>query len=187
MPTLIIVETCPAPQCNLSPRDVEQWVQALQEYHALFAPAFHRPEQQDWAGVYLQGLLGEEPRKTIEPIALSLDEKVCDLQHFIGQSRWKTEPVIRTHQRLVGDTLGEADAVMIADESGLPKPGADSVGVARQWCNALGKVANCQGGSIWAMPVAKATPWWTPASICRKSGWTEPMPPSAKSAGCPRR
>jgi SRSO17 transposase len=146
MPAPIIAETCPAPEGNLSPRDVEQLVPALQEYHALFAPAFRRPEQHGWAETYLQGLLGDEPRKTIEPIALSLDENVRDLQHFIGQSRWKIAPVVKIHQAVVAQTLGEADGVMMADESGMPKQGDDSVGVARQWCGSLGKVANCQVG-----------------------------------------
>lgn len=86
MPTEIVAETCPAPECNLSPRDVKHLVRKLKAYHALFQPAFRRPEQFARAEIYLNGLLGDMPRKTIEPIALALGENVRNLQHFIGQS-----------------------------------------------------------------------------------------------------
>jgi len=84
------------------------------------------------AEVYLQGLLGDAPRKSVEPIALALGVNVRDLQHFIGQSPWALEPVVDRHQRLVAETLGEADGVVPVDESGVVKQGDDSVGVAPQ-------------------------------------------------------
>jgi len=146
MPTEIIAETCPAPECNLSPRDVEQWVEELHTYHTLFAPAFRRPEQSAWAEVYLRGLLGDQPRQAVEPIALAQGVNVRDLQHFIGQSHGLTEPVLATHQRVIAETLGEADGVALIDESGVVKQGDDSVGVAHQYCGVVGKVANCQVG-----------------------------------------
>jgi SRSO17 transposase len=130
----------------LSPREVEGLVEQLKIYHAFFVSAFRRPEQAHWADVYLQGLLGDAPHKSIEPIALALGVKVRDLQHFIGQSAWPLEPVVERHQRLVADTLGEPDGVVAVDESGVVKQGDDSVGVAHQYCGAVGKVANCQNG-----------------------------------------
>ena len=78
-------------------------------YIDLFEPAFQRVEQLEWSKVYLRGLMGDASRKNIERIALELDEKVRSLQHFIGQSPWKAEPVIEIHQRLVAEMLGEAD------------------------------------------------------------------------------
>ncbi len=146
MPGTIVAETCPAPKCNLSPRDVKGLVDKLKVYHTLFEPAFRRPEQADWAGIYLQGLLGDQPRKSVEPIALSLGVNVRNLQHFIGQSRWGNEPVVETHQRLVAETLGEPDGVALIDESGIVKQGDDSVGVTHQYCGSVGKVANSQVG-----------------------------------------
>ena len=49
MSTQIIAETCPAPECNLSPKDVEQFVEELRAYHEQFMPAFRRPEQARWS------------------------------------------------------------------------------------------------------------------------------------------
>lgn len=57
MPQPIVTETCPAPECNLLPTEVEGFVEELAAYQALFAPAFRRREQHEWSGVYLKGLL----------------------------------------------------------------------------------------------------------------------------------
>jgi SRSO17 transposase len=51
-----------------------------------------------------------------------------------------------TYHRLVDDDMGDPEGVVIFDESGFPKKGRDSVGVARQYCGALGKVESCQVG-----------------------------------------
>lgn len=146
MPPVIVPAPYPPPQCNLAPSDVEQFVSALAAYHSYFAEAFRRPEQRNWAAVYLNGLLSEQPRKTSEPIALTQGVNVRDLQHFIGQSAWRTAPLLARHQLLLADTLGAADGVVLVDESGVVKQGHDSVGVAPQYCGAVGKVANCQVG-----------------------------------------
>lgn len=146
MSTQIITETRPAPECNLTPKEVEQFVEELEAYHEQFVPAFRRPEQAGWSKVYLRGLLGDSPRKTIERIALDLGVNVRNLQHFIGQSQWEKEPVVAIHQRLVGETLGEANGVALIDESGMVKQGDNSVGVAHQYCGSVGKVANSQVG-----------------------------------------
>lgn len=146
MSTQIIAETRPAPECNLTVKEVEQFVEELQAYHEQFVPAFRRPEQAGWSKVYLRGLLGDSPRKTIERIALDLGVNVRNLQHFIGQSQWEKEPVVAIHQGLVGETLGEANGVALIDESGMVKQGDNSVGVAHQYCGSVGKVANSQVG-----------------------------------------
>jgi SRSO17 transposase len=125
---------------------VKRFVKELKAYHARFKTAFRRPEQFKRAAVYLSGLLGDAPRKTIEPMALALGENARDLQHFIGQSPWVTEPAVQIHQALMADTLGEEDGVARIDESGVVKQGADSVGVAHQYCGSVGKVANSQVG-----------------------------------------
>jgi SRSO17 transposase len=104
-----------------------QFVEELKEYREQFVPAFRRPEQARWSEVYVRGWLGDSPRKTIERIALDWDVNVRDLQRFNGQSRWDREPLVAIHQRLVGETLGEVDGVILIDESGVVKQDSNSV------------------------------------------------------------
>jgi len=146
MPTGIVTETCPAPGCNLSEQDVDHFLDEMRDYIALYKPAFQRVEQLERSETYLRGLLGDATRKNVEQMALGLGENVRNLQYFVGQSPWKTEPVIEIHQRLVAETLGEADGVALIDESGVVKQGDCSVGVAAQYCGSVGKIANSQNG-----------------------------------------
>ncbi len=64
----------------------------------------------------------------------------------MGQSPWSWEPALEIRQGLVLETLGEAEGVLLIDEFGMVKQGQHSVGVARQWCGSVGKVANSQVG-----------------------------------------
>lgn len=146
MPTTIVTDSCPAPEFNLTQRDVEQCLPELEAYWALFEPAFGRVEQFQRSQVYLKGLLSDLGRKTTERIALEFSENVRDLQHFLGQSPWETTPLVAIHQSQLGAMLGEADGVVLIDESGVVKQGVDSVGVGPQYCGAVGKVANSQNG-----------------------------------------
>jgi SRSO17 transposase len=146
MPAEIVPDTCPAPQCNLNEQDIEQFLDEMSAYIALFAPGFQRAEQLGRSETYMRGLLGDAVRKNVEQMALGLGENVRNLQYFVGQSPWKTEPVIAIHQRLVAETLGEVDGVALIDESGVVKQGDCSVGVAAQYCGSVGKIANSQNG-----------------------------------------
>jgi SRSO17 transposase len=146
MPTPIVAATCPVPACNLVPRDVESLVTDLAAYADVFRPDFSRKDQASWAHRYLQGLVSAHPRKSIEPIALAHGFPIRSMQAFIGESPWRTAPLVQRHQQVVAQTLGEDDAVLLVDESGLPKQGQHSAALAPQYCGALGKVANCQVG-----------------------------------------
>lgn len=146
MPMGIVTETCPAPECNLTEQDIEQCLGEMTSYVGIFEPAFQRAEQLEWSKAYLHGLLGDAQRKNVERMALEMGEKVRSMQYFISQSPWQSEPVIGIHQRLVTETLGEVDGVVLIDESGVVKQGDDSVGVAAQYCGSVGKVANSQVG-----------------------------------------
>ncbi len=138
------------PEINLAPRDVAALADELSAYHALFAPLFARAEQRRGALCYLQGQLLDLERKTIEPLALALPGgDVQALQQFIGQSTWDAEAVLLRHQEIVAQTRGDVDTgVLIVDGCDFPKQGPESVGVARQWCGALGKIANCQASVV---------------------------------------
>jgi SRSO17 transposase len=138
------------PAINLAPRDVEALAEELVAYHAEFAPLFRRAEQRTWALAYLQGQLLELERKSIEPMALALEQgDVQAMQQFISQGAWDDAVILAHHQQLVAETLGDpATGVLILDGCEFPKQGTHSVGVARQWCGALGKVANCQASVV---------------------------------------
>lgn len=142
----IQVETCLAPECNLSTKDVKLFLNELKKYMKLFKGAFQRVEQIKKSLTYLHGLLGNATRKNVEQMALGQKEKVRSLQYFVGQSRWEAEPVIAIHQGLIGETLGEEDGVVLIDESSTVKQGTASVGVAAQYCGSVGKIANGQVG-----------------------------------------
>lgn len=138
----------------LTPQDLAGVAEESAAYHAHFAPLFQRREQREWARVYLQGLLtAEVPRKNVEAMALRLlgagpgaDRRVRALQQFIGEGAWDDDRLLAAHRRLVDETLGADDGVLIIDGSDIPKRGTHSAGVARQWCGATGKTDNCQAG-----------------------------------------
>jgi SRSO17 transposase len=140
------VETCPAPECNLSTKEVKLFLDESKRYMKLFKGAFQRVEQIQKSLTYLHGLLGNATRKNVEQMALGQKETVRSLQYYVGQSQWETKPVIAIHQGLLGETLGEEDGVVLIDESSTVKQGAESVGVAAQYCGSVGKIANGQVG-----------------------------------------
>jgi len=150
------VDLLPAvpPRRTLTAADLDGLVEELAAYHAHFASLFRRPEQRAWARVYLRGLLtADVPRKNAEAVALRLlgaatgaDKRVRALQQFLGEGGWDDAGLLAAHQRLVAETLGEDDGVLIIDGHETPKHGAHSVGVARQWCGHTGKQDNCQAG-----------------------------------------
>ena len=124
---------------------------------AIFTAAFQRVEQLERSETYVRGLLGDAARKNVEQMALGLGENVRDLQYFIGQSPWKTEPVIEIHQRLVAESLGEADGVALIDESGVVKQGTARSVSRRNTVVRWERSPTAKMGSIWAMPAGKAT------------------------------
>lgn len=109
----------------------------------LLAPMGRR-ERRQWAWVYLHGLLLDGHRKSIEPMAQRIaGADVQALQQFVGQSPWAVEEVQRRLAHRMLDLLRTPE-VWILDDTSFPKAGTHSVGVAHQYCGALGKVANCQ-------------------------------------------
>jgi SRSO17 transposase len=111
----------------------------------LFDGATRRSEQRHWAGVYLRGLMLEGRRKSIEPMAARLQDgdEQC-LQQFVNQSPWN-ERVVRVNlaRRMTAELEPQA---WIVDDTGFPKKGRWSVGVARQYSGTLGRTDNCQVG-----------------------------------------
>lgn len=96
----------------------------------------------------------DAPNKSIETMLLHKQgddaNKIRAMQHFMSEGAWDDEAVLAQHAKEVNKDLAEADGVLIIDGSDFPKQGSDSVGVKRQYCGELGKVANCQAGVFLA-------------------------------------
>jgi len=120
-----------------------------------YLPRFYRVEQHELARVILQGKLSGLQRKTAEPIAYQAGRHRKPVQHFVGAGRWDDEAVMAELRRHVAEALADPDAVLVLDPSAFAKSGADSCGVARQWCGRLGKVENCQLGVFLAYVSAR--------------------------------
>jgi SRSO17 transposase len=137
-----------APAMELTPQAIENLVEELRAYHAIYSPLFQRREQREGAEKYLRGLLLEMPRKSIEPMVLALDganaKAVRTLQLFISEGAWDDDAILQRHWQEVDQVLGEADGVLTLDGSDFLKQGQESVGVKRQYCGEVGKRANCQ-------------------------------------------
>lgn len=143
-----VLET--APELKLSVEEISNLTEQLQEYCAIYNPLFRRAEQREYAGNYLHGLLLDVPRKSVEPMALTLygadGNAVRGMQQFLGEGKWEDWVIRQRHWQEVNSTLGENDGVFMIDGSDFPKQGEYSVGVKRQYCGQLGKRANCQAG-----------------------------------------
>jgi|ERR1022692_1350797 SRSO17 transposase len=120
-----------------------------------YLPLFYRVEQRELAQVVIEGKLSNLQRKTSEPIAYAADRTRKPVQNFVGAGKWDDEAVMAELRRHVAEEIGDPDGVLVVDGSGFPKKGADSCGVARQWCGRLGKIDNCQVGVFVAYASAK--------------------------------
>jgi SRSO17 transposase len=104
------------------------WHDDFQEWLQSFLAVLKRSEQRCWARLYLQGLLGPGARKSVEPMA----ERVCprqtqQLHHFVSTSTWSTAPLEQVLRKTANALVGGADAVLIVDDTALPKQGKHSL------------------------------------------------------------
>src|SRR4051794_25366053 len=124
---------------------------------------------------YCTGLLMPAARKSVEPMAaMTAPARVAaqhqSLLHFVGQAPWSETAVLTKVRDLVLPTLEGTGpiAAWIIDDTGFPKKGRHSVGVARQYCGQLGKQDNCQVAVT--LSLANRTASLPIASTCRRSG-----------------
>jgi SRSO17 transposase len=95
--------------------------------------------------LYVSGLIGPGDRKSIQPMARRLALGACDqLHHFIAAGVWDAGPLEAELLVQADKLVGGSDAVLVIDDTAIPKKGTHSVGVAAQYASALGKTANCQ-------------------------------------------
>ena len=155
----------------------------LQEFVEEFAEELGRSERRHWCGKYLEGLLREGERKSIEPLAGRVGGDEQALQQFVNQSPWDHGAVLHRLRELMRRRAG-ARGVLVLDDTSLPKQGRHSVGVARQYCGALGKIANCQGLVTWQW-AGPGLHWPLAARLYLPAEWTDD-PARMTRAGVPQ-
>ena len=137
----------PIPKLLIDKEDITLFMEEFKGFHAQFADCFSREEPRKNFQLYMAGQMSQLERKSIEPIALNVENaKVRAMQHFLSDVVWEEEMILSRYHDMVSEDLGDAEGALIFDESGFVKKGDDSVGVARQYCGNIGKVENCQVG-----------------------------------------
>jgi len=175
----------------MNSRQMEACADRLEEFLSKLLRHVGRSERRHHGALYVQGLLLDGERKSIEPLAERVPGgNVQALQQFVGQSPWAWEPVRRLLAQQMEEELLPA-AAWIVDDTGFPKQGHESVGVARQYSGTLGKVGNCQVAVAvhlateeesvpldWALYLPQA--WIEDRERCHKAGIPEDTPFRAK-------
>ena len=160
------------------------WEQELDAWLEPFAAHLGRASQRKWAPVYMKGLMGPGDRKSVQPMA----ERVApgDLQqlhHFVSCSPWEERALWEELARRADALVGGSGAHLIIDDTAGVKQGKCSVGVARQYCGALGKRANCQ--ALVSLTLARReTPVCVGLRLYLPKAWTDD-PERCRRAGVP--
>jgi SRSO17 transposase len=128
---------------GLSERELVRVRGRLVEFAGEMFVSMRRKDQRAWGEVYLRGLMLDGKRKSIEPMASRLPDgdEQC-LQQFVNQSPWDWVAVRKALAERMSAEIGPE--AWVIDDTGFPKFGKHSVGVARQYSGSLGKVGNCQ-------------------------------------------
>ncbi len=130
--------------------DAKQATERFDKFHDRFASSFETKTRNMGlqAKQYLHGLLICQKRNNMREFEKVVpDSKHQSLQHFVSNSPWDEESLARDIVLSVSEHIGDAKhGSLHIDESGFPKQGKNSVGVARQYCGSLGKADNCQVG-----------------------------------------
>ncbi len=130
---------------------LERVYEAFRDFHDYFAPALGRKQPRELSRDCLPGLLAQsEERRNAENLSEAVASSPRSLQRFLTESPWDDDLVMGRLQEYLGPRLGDPAGVWALDGSDFPKPGVKSVGVSRQCCGALGKIANCPAGMFLA-------------------------------------
>src|SRR6266705_1012261 len=121
------------------------WRKELERWLKPFLERLGHKTRRQMCPVYVSGLIGPGDRKSIQPMAERLALGDYDqLHHFIAAGVWDAAPLERELLIQADRLVGGSDAVLVIDDTAVPKKGKHSVGVAAQYASALGKNANCQ-------------------------------------------
>lgn len=131
-------------------RKLEKLRQELTTFLDQIVGGMGHSRRRRWCEVYLRGLLLDGHRKSIEPLAMRLkaveqgaEDYEPALQQFINQSPWNEQDLVAKLQGWICQRFAPS-GFLILDDTGFPKQGESSVGVARRYTGTLGKVGSCQ-------------------------------------------
>src|SRR5438874_504399 len=119
------------------------WADSFAEFCARFDDLFARSETRRQAQKYMRGLLAPLERKTSWQLAERLTDSTPDrMQRLLYRAPWDAEEARDRLQQFIIERFGEETGIGVLDETGIPKKGKASVGVANQYCGAVGKLDN---------------------------------------------
>ena len=160
------------------------WEREFDRWLAPFWAALGDKRRGQWGPVYVRGLLGPGERKSVGPLAARVAPADYEqLHHFVCASCWDPAPLERVLAERAQRMVGGRGAVLIVDDTALLKKGARSVGVARQYAGAAGKLTNCQ--TLVSLTLARGeVPVCVALRLFLPAEWTDD-PARCRAAGVP--
>lgn len=165
-------------------RSRTDWEGELGHWLAPFLERLGHKTRRGMCPLYIAGLIGPGDRKSVAPIAERFAPGAYDqLHHFVAAGVWDAAPLEAELLVQADKLVGGSDAVLVVDDTALPKKGEHSVGVAAQYASALGKTANCQ--TLVSLTLARGeVPVPVALRLYLPQGWTND-PGRLQRAGVP--
>jgi SRSO17 transposase len=152
---------------------LELWTSSLRDVKARIRSLFRQKRVLASAGQFLDGLLGNESRKTGWMRAEAAgDPGPWRQQAILGRGRWDADALRDIVRDYALETLTDEEAVLVVDETGFLKQGKASCGVARQYTGSAGKITNCQIG-VFACYVSRYGHAFIDRSLYLPKEWTD--------------
>src|ERR1700693_3203827 len=149
------------------------WAASLREVKKRIRPLFKQDRVAASAGRFLDGLLGDEQRKTAWMRAEAAgDPGPWRQQAILGRGWWDADALRDIVREYALETLADQDAVLVLDETGFLKQGKASCGVARQYTGSAGKITNCQIG-VFAAYVSRHGHAFIDRALYLPKAWTD--------------
>src|SRR5688572_13919728 len=169
-------------RCLPEGRVVAEGTEVVEAAVGLLRPRVRRPEARRHATDYLRGLIAEVERKNGWQLAEHVGyAHPRGIQRVLARYAWDAAALREDLRRWVVAELGDPGGVLVVDETGFPKQGRHSAGVARQYAGTLGKIANCQVGVFLGYATAAGhvgldgalfvpQEWFADRERCRRAG-----------------
>jgi SRSO17 transposase len=152
---------------------LELWASSLRDVKARMRELFTQERVAGSANLFLDGLLGDERRKTGWMRAEAAgDPGPWRQQAILGRGRWDADALRDIVREYVVENLATDDAVLVIDETGFLKQGKTSCGVARQYTGSAGKITNCQIGVFAAYVSVRGHAFIDRPCTCPRAGLT---------------